>query len=227
MKSSTTSRRKNPGEAEKEARSKVLGMFPQDENRIGYSELAKKAESQGMSFRTLRKHLDELEETRLAARIVDTTAKPPRVYYQLLTSKVFRAIFDSLSPSMLDTKHWVDGIAEIEKPELRDRALGALLEMQTNLLIMEMIRVWEWATTFSEKQQAQNFYKIMIESYLAQMIADLGIAIRAHTETLPRVMPNFFHHYMDRCNKASIELMAIVSASQAARHEMKHANKRP
>jgi hypothetical protein len=225
MKLSATGKGQNPGQAEKEARNKVLSMFPQNENRIGYSELAKKAKSQGMSFRTLRKHLDELEQVRLAARIVDTAAKPPRVYYQLMTSKVFRAIFDGLLPDALDTKRWVDGITGIEKPELRDRALGDLLEMQTNLLIMEMIRVWEWATTFSEKQQAQNFYKIMIESYLAQIIADLGNIFRAHLDALPRVLPSFSDRYQEACNKAGTDLFAIVSASELSKHVRKHAGK--
>lgn len=226
MKLSTTGKGQNPGQAEKEARSKVMDMFPQDENRIGYSELAKKAKSLGMSFRTLRKHLDELEQAKLAARIVDTAAKPPRVYYQLMTSKVFRAIFDGLSPTMLDTKHWVDAIGEIGNLEYRDKALSALLEMQTCFLVMEMQRVWEWGTTFSETSRARDFYKIMIESYLAKVIVDLGIIFRANTDALPRVFPNYFNSYMIRCNDASRELMAIVSAWQSVQHEIRHARKR-
>jgi DNA-binding HxlR family transcriptional regulator len=227
MKLSVSGKGQNPGQAEKEARSKVLSMLPQNENRIGWSELAEKASSQGMSFRTLRKHLDELEQVKLVARIVDTTARPPRVYYQLMTSKVFRDIFDHISPDMLDTRRYVDGIAEIENSELRDRALGALLQMQTNLLIMEMIGVWDWGTTFSETQQAQDFYRIMIESFLAKMIVDLGIIFRAHSDALSRVVPSFFDRYTKACNEGSIELAGILSATQLSKHVRKHATKKP
>ncbi|MGA3406002.1 MAG: hypothetical protein ABSD49_09760 [Candidatus Bathyarchaeia archaeon] len=144
---------------------------------------------------------------RIIARNIDTAARPPRVYYQLMTSKVFPGIFDRLSPEMLNARPWVAGIGDIEIPELRERALCALLEMQTNLLAMELGRVWEWGLTFKADQEAQSFYKIVLESYLAPMMISIGLVCRTHRDIVPKLLSGFFAQYSSGYNKASAEVV--------------------
>jgi hypothetical protein len=97
--------------------------------------------------------------------------------------------------------------------------------MQTNLLIMEMERIWGWGTTFGDTKQARSFFRIMIESYLAPTIIDLGLVCRNHRDALKTILPSFYDPYRERYNKASTELMAIVSASQAIHQESERAKK--
>jgi hypothetical protein len=201
-------------------------MLPQNETRIGWSELERKARSQRMSLRTLRKHLDELDRANEVCREVDTLTRPPRVYYRLQTSKIFHGIFDRASPLMLDTKRLVRQISEVEAPDFKNRATAALIEMQTNLLIMEAERIWEFGATLAEAKRAHEFYKIMTESYLAPIILDLGLVCRNGRDVLATILPSFYKPYAERYNKASTELMAAVSASQATDHKSKHTGRR-
>lgn len=211
MKRSVGRKGKDPGEAQEEARRKVLSMLPQNETRIGWSELEKKARSQRMSLRTLRKHLDELERAKVIGRDVDTAARPPRVYYQLMTSKVFHGIIHSLSPEMLDPKFLIARIGKIDNPELRKGALEALLETQTNILAMELVRIWQWSVAFNENRQTLGFYKIMIESYLAPIIINLGLLCVASNDIALSVLNSLFTRYAEASNRTQVQLIAIES----------------
>jgi DNA-binding transcriptional ArsR family regulator len=201
----------SPTKAEEEAEKKVLSMLPQDESRIRWSELEKKARSQGMSLRTLSKHLDELTNAKLVARDVDSEARPPRVYFQLRTSGIFRGMFELMPPEAVDTKSLSAKIAKIKNPELKQQALRALLETQISLLVLEMLRTWEFGVMFSENERTQSFYRIMIASYIAPMIADLGSLCKAHGDIAPGTLTSLFGRYAEDCRRAGAELSRIDS----------------
>lgn len=201
----------NPGEAEEEARRKVLDMLPSNQTSIVWTDLEKQARSQGMSIRTLRKRLDELEQAKVVIRDVDSAARPPRVYYQLKTSEIFRGFIDSRSPEIVDANSLIARIGKIENPKLREEALDTFLESRVNILAMEILRIWDWGTTFTENQRFQSFYRIMNAAFLAPMITNLGRLCGANTDVLPNVFNRLFTLFSEGHTKAEVKLIAIES----------------
>jgi DNA-binding transcriptional ArsR family regulator len=204
---------KNPGEAQDEARNRVLSMLPNDGSRVRWSELEKRARSERMSLRTLSRHLDELTKAKLVARDVDSEARPPRVYFQLRTSGVFRGIMELMPPEAVDTRSLSARISKIKNPKLRDQALNAVLETQISLLVLELLRTWEFGIMFSENQRMQSYYKIMIASYVAPMIVNLGLLCKAHGDIAPDTLTELFSRYAVDCGRAGAELSRIEAAN--------------
>jgi DNA-binding transcriptional ArsR family regulator len=71
----------SPGTVEQEKQRTVFGMLPEDGSKRRWTDLEKEARNMKMSIRTLKKNLDKLESAGLVARHVDTSKRPPGVYY--------------------------------------------------------------------------------------------------------------------------------------------------
>jgi hypothetical protein len=204
---------RSPSEAEAEARKKVLNMLPQDGTRVGWSQLEKKAKEMGMSLRTLRKHLDKCQETGVMARVVDTEARPPRVYYQLLTPEIFAGVVDWLPADLRDMKSWTTRISKIKDSKLLRQALDLFLELQTSLLMAELVSIWLRGIDSRENQQARTFYKIMIESYIAPTISELGLLCRTFGNATPDLLKALLDHYLDRAKEAQPKIIGVEAGA--------------
>jgi len=71
----------SPGTVEQEKQRTVFGMLPEDGSKRRWTDLEKQARNMKMSIRTLKKNLDKLESAGLITRHVDTSKRPPGVYY--------------------------------------------------------------------------------------------------------------------------------------------------
>lgn len=210
MKKTTFRKGKNPGKAEIEARNQVFEMLPADGARIGWSQLEKKARSQGMSLRTLRKNLDKCEQAGVVARIVDVEARPPRVYYRLLTPEIFSEVYDRLPPEMRDVGPWMKRITKIKDPKLREQTVEAFLELQAAFLLMELVCVWHKGIASPGIEQAQGFYKIMVESYVAPVINNMGFLCRAHEDVALGPLDRLFSCYLAKAEEAMAKLTSVL-----------------
>jgi len=200
---------RSPSEAEAEARKKVLNMLPQDGTRVGWSKLEKQAEDIGMSLRTLRKHLDRCQQARVVARIVDTEARPPRVYYQLLTPEIFSGVLDWLPLKEQDNARLRVLISKIKNPKLLRKALDVLFESEICLLMAAVLCIWRRGIDTHENHQARNFYKIMIENYIAPTITELGLFCRTFSDATPDLLNDLYDQYMDRMNRTGGPMLAV------------------
>jgi len=200
---------KSPSEAEAEAEKKVLNMPPQDGTRVRWSELEKQAEDMGMSLRTLRKHLDKCQQAGVMARTVDTEARPPRVYYQLLSPEIFSGVFDWLPVKEQDNARFRAKINKIKNPKLLRKALDAFFESETSLLMAALLCIWRRGIDIHENQQAQSFYKIMIENYVAPRITELGLFCRTFSDATPDPLSDLYDHYMDRMTHTIGPMIAV------------------
>jgi len=204
---------RSPSEAEAEAAKRVLNMLPQDGTRIGWSELEKQAEDMGMSLRTLRKHLDRCQQARVVARLVDTEARPPRVYYRLLTPEIFSGVVDWLPEELQDIGSWTTRISKIKDSKLLRQALDLFFELQTSLLMAELVSIWRRGIDSREEQQARTFYKIMIETYIAPMISELGLLCRAFGNATPDLLKALLDHYLDRAMEAQPKIIGVEAGA--------------
>ena len=71
----------SPGRVEREKQRIVFAMLPEYGSKRRWTDLEKQARNMKMSIRTLKKNLDKLESARLITRHVDTSTRPPGVYY--------------------------------------------------------------------------------------------------------------------------------------------------
>jgi DNA-binding transcriptional ArsR family regulator len=180
----------NPGEAEKVARQTVLSMLPQDGSEIRWTSLEKKARECGMSLRTLRKHLDRLEEAGRVVRIVKKEEKPPGVYFQLIDPTLLKGIYANLPKEFMNIEMWMDNIERLKgKPEASE-TLDALLKTQLMLLNSELIHVWGKALSLQSDEKAVAFIKTMMEDYIHPIVNNLGLLLRAHAEIADNVLDN-------------------------------------
>jgi DNA-binding HxlR family transcriptional regulator len=76
------STRPSPGTVEREKQKTVLRMLPDDGTKRRWYELEKEARALKMSLRTLRKNLNKLESSGIVLREVNTSERPPGVYYR-------------------------------------------------------------------------------------------------------------------------------------------------
>lgn len=140
----------NPTEAERIARSKVLAMLP-TEGQASWTELETKAREIGMSLRTLRKNLDKCEKAGLVARIVDTQARPPRVYYRLK----FRPI-PAMAPSFFKNIN-----KNIKDPLLREKAAETWLQFEEWMILTSITLL---TREFLDKNFDENAFRIRVET---------------------------------------------------------------
>jgi len=200
---------RSPSEAEAEAEKKVLNMLPQDGTRVGWSKLERQAEDMGMSLRTLRKHLDRFQEARVVARAVDTEARPPRVYYQLLTPEIFSKVVDWLPIKMQDNARFRAQISKIKNPKLMRKALDVFFESEICLLMAALLCIWRRGIDIHENQQTRSFYKIMIENYIAPRITEVGLFCRTFGDATPDLLNDLCDHYMDRMNRTGGAMLGV------------------
>jgi len=180
----------NPGEAERAARQTVLSMFPQDGSEIRWTSLEKKARECGMSLRTLRKHLDRLEETGRVVRIIKKEEKPPGVYFQLMDPALFEEIYAGLPKEFINMEMWMDNIERLKGRPEASETLEALLKTQLMLLNCELIHVWGKALNLQCDEKAAAFIKTMMEDYIHPVINNLGLLLRVHAEIADKVLDN-------------------------------------
>jgi DNA-binding transcriptional ArsR family regulator len=202
---------RSPSETEAEAAKKVLNMLPQDGTRLGWSKLEKQAEDTGMSLRTLRKHLDRCQQAGVMARSVDTEARPPRVYYQLLTPEIFSGVIDSLLIMEQDIARFRAQISKIKNPRHLRKVLDVFFESETCLLMAELLCIWRRGIDIHEDQQARSFYKIMIENYIAPRITELGLFCRTFSDATTDPLSDLHDHYLHRMNDT---VGAMIAAAQ-------------
>jgi len=81
MTQTKTRKAPSPGRVEREKQRTVFGMLPEDGSKRRWTDLEKQARNMKMSIRTLKKNLDKLESAGLITRHVDTSKRPPGVYY--------------------------------------------------------------------------------------------------------------------------------------------------
>jgi hypothetical protein len=129
-----------------------------------------------------------------------------------MTSGIFQGIFKLMPQEAVDPEALGTKISKIRNPELKEQALGSLLEWLLSLVLLEMVRTWQFGITFSDSEQAQSFYRIMISSYIIPMIVDLGTLCRAHTEIAQDTLTRLFSRYAENSHKAGTELEGIDPA---------------
>jgi DNA-binding MarR family transcriptional regulator len=78
----------SPGRVEREKLRTVFGMLQEDGSKRRWTDLEKQARNMKMSIRTLKKNLDKLETAELITRYVDTSTRPPGVYYSRYKTRI-------------------------------------------------------------------------------------------------------------------------------------------
>ena len=80
-------KKKSPKKVEEEKILTIFWMLPADHSKRRWTDLEKQARKMKMSIRTLKKNLDKLESVGLITRHVDTSTRPPGVYYSRYVPK--------------------------------------------------------------------------------------------------------------------------------------------
>lgn len=202
---------KNPGEAEKEAKAKVLAMLPKNGEKISWTGLEKQARKMGMSLRTLRKNLDKLEKAGLVVRIVDTEAKPPRVYYRNMEGAILSEVYAKIPEDFWNVKLWMERFSKISDSALREHALKAFIDLQLKLLTAELTAMWDKAVFNRNVEQAQSFFQVMTENIIEPQINNIGFLCRAYGETTSEVLNAVFREQLKEAENTVKVLIKVLS----------------
>jgi len=138
---------KSPGTVERSKQRIVLELLPQDGSKRRWSDLEKEARDMKMSLRTLRKNLDKLERAGITAREVDTSKRPPGVYYRRSTE-----IRYAVGGHSYDVKTLMENVLMAFNKEINDlkkehyksanQKLGELLKFNINEVFRFMIMLF-------------------------------------------------------------------------------------
>lgn len=198
--------RGNPGEAEREARAKVLRMLPKNGSLISWSQLEGKARSMGMSLRTLRKNLDKLEGSGLVARVVNGKARPPRVYYRSLEGEILSEVYAKVPRDFWDIEKWMHVLAKITNPELRRNILKPFLKLQISFLALELIAMWDRGAIKESVGETQSFFKVMMEQLINPQANNTGFLCRAYSEESGEALNSLFENYIKQAHESMSKL---------------------
>lgn len=190
----------NPAEAERIARQKVLAMLSTGE-RKSWTELEKKAREMGMSLRTLRKNLDKCEAAGLVVRLVDTQAKPPRVYYQLKEAHIAQFRRDAA------LRH--PTIAKITDP----KDLETWLRFNNEMLFTELLFVIEEA--YEEKLVGEPLRIFLDETFL-RLVEEYIEELQASGDRAKPVLEKLYEEQVSDFKKLQRKLPRLVKKLPAA-----------
>jgi len=191
----------------------VLSLLPTNGQGKRWSDIEEAAQKLSLSSATLARALKKFTQLGVTARRADASTYPPAVYYHLLTPEIFSEVYNRLPENVRDPKPLSTEISKLKNFKLRQEALGALLEREACLLIGELLCVWGKGIASRGKQQAETFYEIMLESYIAPIIHDLGLLCKAHSDVTPDLLNRLFEDCMERFNKANVKIVAVLRAA--------------
>jgi len=196
-----------------EAERLVLSLLPENGLERRWSEIEEAAQKLNLSTATLARALKKFVQLEVVTRRVDSSTYPPAVYYRLLTPEVFAKLYDRLPLDMREVRPWIVRIGKIKDSKLREEALGALLEAQACLLLAELTCVWGKGIASRGKPKAKAFNKVMVESFVAPIIDDLGLLCKAHSDVTPDLLNRLFEDCMERFNMANVRIVAVLRAA--------------
>jgi hypothetical protein len=123
------SRPPSPGRVEKEKLRIVLGMLPEDGSKRRWIDLEKQAREMKMSLRTLTKNLHKLEFAGIIIREVDTSKRPPGVYYRRhIPKKETLYVWGPEAGRVYDPEDYIKEISRLKKEDY-EAAKKKLLEL--------------------------------------------------------------------------------------------------
>jgi hypothetical protein len=113
----------SPGRVEREKLRTVLRMLPEDGSKRRWTDLERQARSMKpkiMSIRTLKKNLDKLESAGLVTRHIDTSTRPPGVYYSRGTIRISYNVVGPGGARCYDPKRVMENEFEIISKEISE-----------------------------------------------------------------------------------------------------------
>ena len=94
----------SPGSVERKKLRAVFVMLPEGGSKRRWTDLEKQARNTKMSIRTLKKNLDKLESVGLITRHVDTSTRPPGVYYSNVPKRSMTYAIEGLKAGAVMTQ---------------------------------------------------------------------------------------------------------------------------
>jgi DNA-binding HxlR family transcriptional regulator len=128
-------------------KNRIYNLLPEDGSRIQYKELRERAAKGSMGFDTLHRHLPELERDMLVLREVDSTTRPPTVWYRRAIDAFFPLGREFYEHVVLDREDRLGKILSIEDVRERDRQVVRYLVEQRYAIDAFLQRLLELAST--------------------------------------------------------------------------------